>query len=161
VLSSSQDLNYIELDKKIILNSLILSNGKSLGFRETDYQISIVNNKTRITWINSWAVGGIENVELNETIFLWYSYYPSGQDGQDGSFVSSEYPGVNLFKFFYMETDKECEVIINGNIKNKVTPVVVNNTPRKGVFLISADINDVYIVNNNSSSLILYYITAK
>jgi hypothetical protein len=61
----------------------------------------------------------------------------------------------------YIEADKECEILINQTIRNILKPVVVNNTAKKGVFLISADINDVYIVNNNDTSIIVYYVTAK
>jgi hypothetical protein len=160
VLSSSQDLQYVEIDKKIISNSLILSNGKALGFRGEDYEISIIGNKTRITWINEWAIGGNQPVETDETIFLWYSYYPSQQDDSNNG-SQDDYPGINLFKFLYIEADKECEVVINGTIRNKIKSVVVNNAPKKGVFLISANINDVYVVNSNNSSLILYFITSK
>jgi hypothetical protein len=157
-LTTSQSLTYIEIDKKIILDSLILSNGKALGFRNTDYQLSIVGNKTRITWINSWASEGIEAVEEDETIFLWYSYYTTEQPPTE---PPPPLPESGLFKFFYIEANKECEVVINQTIRNTVKPMVVNNTSKKGVFLTSTDINDVYVVNNNSTSLIIYYITAK
>jgi hypothetical protein len=57
--------------------------------------------------------------------------------------------------------DKECQIIINGTVTNTIKPVVVNNVAKKGVFLTSTNINDVYIVNNNTTSLIVYYVTAK
>jgi len=160
VLMVNQDLVYIEIDKKIIIDSLILSNGKALGFRNNDYEITFVGNKTRITWINSWAVGGDEAVEIDESVYMWYAYYASEQNG--GTPPSpNPFPGIELFKFLYIEADKECEVLINQTIRNTVKPVVVNNVAKKGVFLISADINDVYVVNNNSTILIVYYVTAK
>lgn len=160
-LTTQQNLNYIEIDKKIIIDSLILSNGKALAFRGNDYEISFVNNKTRITWINSWASGGAEALELDELIFLWYAYYTTDQGDSSSSSISTEYPGIELFKFLYVEVNKECEIIINQTIRNILKTVVVNNTAKKGVFLISADINDVHIVNNNDTSLIVYYVTAK
>jgi hypothetical protein len=156
-LTTTQDLVYIEIDKKIITDSLILSNGMALGHRNVDYQITFIGSKTRITWINDWAVGGDRAVELDETIFLSYAYYTTEQDPS----FPTPHPGVALFKFFYIEADKECEILINQTIRNILKPVVVNNTAKKGMFLISADINDVYIVNNNDTSIIVYYVTAK
>lgn len=158
-LTTQQNLAYIEIDKKIIINSLILSNGKALGFLGKDYEVSFIGNKTRITWINSWAQNGVEALELNEIVFAWYAYYTTDQN--ESSLISTEYPGIDLFKFLYIETNKECEVLINQTIRNTIKPVVVNNVAKKGVFLISANINDVYIINNNDTSLILYYVTAK
>lgn len=157
-LTIPQNLTYIEIDKKIIIDSLIISNGRVLGFRNVDYQITFVGNKTRITWINSWAAGGDQALESDETIFLWYAYYVSEQESSSSS---TSYPGIELFKFLYVEVDKECEIIINGTIRNTIKPVVVNNVAKKGVFLTSTNINDVYIVNNNTTSLIVYYVTAK
>lgn len=156
-LTIAQDLNYIEIDKKIITDSLILSNSMALGHRNVDYQISFVGSKTRITWINDWAIGGIQALEMDEIIFLSYAYYATEQDPP----FPPPYPGVSLFKFLYIEADKECEILINQTIRNTLKPVVVNSIAKKGVFLISADINDVYIVNNNATSLIVYYVTAK
>jgi hypothetical protein len=158
-LTTSQSLQYIEVDRKIIIDSLILSNGKALGFRNIDFQITFVGNKTRITWIDEWAAGGNQGLELDETIFLWYAYNSSEQGSSSTS--SNSYPGIDLFKFLYVEVDKECQIIINGTVTNTIKPVVVNNVAKKGVFLISTDINDVYIVNNNTTSLIVYYVTAK
>ena len=157
-LTIPQNLTYIEIDKKIIIDSLIISNGRVLGFRNVDYQITFVGNKTRITWINSWTAGGDQALESDETIFLWYAYYVSEQESSSSS---TSYPGIELFKFLYVEVDKECEIIINGTIRNTIKPVVVNNVAKKGVFLTSTNINDVYIVNNNTTSLIVYYVTAK
>lgn len=156
-LTTLQDLSYIEIDKKIITDSLILSNSMALGHRNVDYQITFVGSKTRITWINEWAIGGTQPVESDETIFLSYAYYVTEQDPP----FPPPYPGVTLFKFLYIEADKECEILINQTIRNVLKPVVVNNTAKKGMFLISADINDVYIVNNNDTSIIVYYVTAK
>ena len=156
-LTIAQDLVYIEIDKKIITDSLILSNSMALGHRNVDYQITFVGSKTRITWINDWAVGGLEAVELDETMFLSYAYYITEQDPP----FPPPYPGVTLFKFLYIEADKECEILINQTIRNILKPVVANNTAKKGMFLISADINDVYIVNNNDTSIVVYYVTAK
>lgn len=159
MLTTQQNLEYIEIDKKIIIDSLILSNGKVLGFRNVDFEVIFVGNKTKITWINTWATGGNQALELDETIFLWYAYNSSDQGSSSSS--SDSYPGIDLFKFLYVEVDKECEIIINGTIRNTIKPVVVNNVAKKGVFLISTNINDVYIVNNNTTSLIVYYVTAK
>jgi len=159
-LTLAQNLVYIEIDKKIILDSLILTNDRVLGLRDVDYQITFVGNKTRITWINSWGNGGEQALELDEKIFLWYAYYATEQESSSSS-SSTSYPGIDLFKFLYVEVDKECEIIINETIRNTIKPVVVNNVTKKGIFLTSTNINDVYIVNNNSTSLIVYYVTAK
>jgi hypothetical protein len=156
VLASAQDLNYIEINKKIIPNSIILANGKVLGVKDDDYELQIVGTTTKIIWTNDWAIGGSQANEIGETISIWYSYYEGEQ-----TIDPDPYAGVTLFKFFYMEADKECEVIINGTIRNIVKPVVINGVPKKGVLLISADINDVIVVNDNDSSLIVYFITAK
>lgn len=160
-LTIQQNLQYIEIDKKIIIDSLILSNGKALGFKNVDFQVTFVGNKTRITWTDTWATGGNQALELDETVFLWYAYNSTDQESSFPSPSSNPYPGIDLFKFLYIEVDKECEIIINGTIRNTIKPVVVNNTAKKGVFLISTNINDVYIVNNNTTSLIVYYVTAK
>ena len=156
VLSNAQDLNYIEIDKKIIPSSIILANGKILGIKDDDYEVDIIGTTTKITWTNDWATGGNQQNEVGETISIWYSYYEVDQETDP-----DPYAGVNLFKFFYMEADKECEVIINGTIRNIVKPVVINGVPKKGILLISADVNDVNVVNHNDSSLIVYFVTAK
>lgn len=155
-LSNPQDLNYIVINKKIIPDSLILANGKLLGIKDDDFELEIIGTTTKITWTNDWATTGSQPVQNGETILLWYSYYETDQDP-----IPDPYAGVTLFKFLYLETDKECEIIINGTIRNIIKPVVINGSAKKGVFLISADINDVNVVNHNNSSLIIYFITAK
>jgi hypothetical protein len=39
-----------------------------------DFTTSVVDGKTRITWVNTFAIGGVEAVEIGETIYLSYNY---------------------------------------------------------------------------------------
>lgn len=160
-LTTQQDLVYIEICKIILVDSLILANGRLLGHRNDDYEISFIDGKTRITWTNTWAQGGDLALELDEKISLWYSYNPLQQENSEQSAENAQAEEVSLYRFVYMEVDKECDVIINGTIKNTVKPILINNIAKKGVFLMSSEINNVYIVNNNSTNLIVYFITAK
>lgn len=160
-LTTQQSLSYIEIDKIILIDSLILSNGRVLGLRNEDYQITFEEGKTRITWINTWTYGQTEGVELDEKISVWYSYNPLQQENNQNLMQNTQDEGVALYKFIYMEVDRECDVIINGTIKNTIKPILINNIAKKGVFLMSCDINNVYIVNNNQKNLIVYYITSK
>lgn len=160
-LTTQQDLNYIEVDRIVLVDSLIVANGRLLGHRNVDYEITFADGKTRITWINSWAQGGDEAIELDEKVFLWYSYNPFEQENSEQSAENAQAEGAVLYRFLYMEVDKECDVIINGTIRNTVKPILINNIAKKGVFLLSSEINNVYVVNNNSTNLIVYFITAK
>lgn len=158
---NNSDLEYIEIDKKIIPSTLMLANGRLLGHVGVDYNVQILDSKTRITWTGSFANGGDEAVDLGETIYLFYAYYNEAQDGAGGGEPTPIIDNTDLYKFLYVETDKECEVIINGSVRHTIKPIVVNKTPKKGYFLTSTDINDVYIVNKNSSNIVVYFITSK
>jgi hypothetical protein len=39
-----------------------------------DFSLSVVAGKTVITWINTFAIGGIEEVAIGETAYISYSY---------------------------------------------------------------------------------------
>jgi hypothetical protein len=159
---NTNDLDYIEINKKMIPSTLILANGRVLAHAGVDYEIQVIGTKTRITWIGSFAQGGDEAIENGETIFLFFSYYTEAQiNAQNIQDPTISYDNSNLYKFIYVETDKECEVIINGLVRHTVKPVVVNKVAKNGYFLTSADIDNVYIVNKNNSNIIVYYITSK
>ena len=64
-------------------------------------------------------------------------------------------------KFIYLESDKECDIIVNGTTESTLKPVVINDTSKKGVFIKSTDLETVSITNNGAADLKVYYITAK
>jgi len=157
-ISVDQDLDYITLSHKVVSGTLILANGRLLAHEGIDFQVEVLASTTKITWIGSFARAGAEALQLGETIFAFYNYSTTGATTTVTPLPADN---TNLYKFLYVETDKECEIIINGTIRQKIKPPVVNKVAKKGYYLASTDIDNVYISNTNNSSIIIYFITSK
>lgn len=157
IISADQDLDYITLNHRISPDTLLIANGRLLAHVDVDFTVELLATTTKITWIGSFARGGDEALQLGESIFAFYSY----SSGTSTPVTPVPVDNTNLYKFFYIETDKECDIIINGTVRHKIKPVVVNKVAKKGYFLSSTDIDNVYVSNANSSSIIVYFITSK
>lgn len=77
-LTQASDLIYIDLENIALTDSIIVSVDRLLLHEDEDYSVDLnggVGGKTRITWLNSMAVGGDEALELLEdTVRVKYQY---------------------------------------------------------------------------------------
>lgn len=64
-------------------------------------------------------------------------------------------------KLIYLETDGECDIIVNGVTESSIKPIVIEDTTKNGIFLKSTDIETVSITNNGAADIKIYYITVK
>jgi hypothetical protein len=75
VLSQSDISNgYINLSNQAIDKSIRLYVGRLAGFEGEDYQLSVVDSVTRITFIGSFASGGVEALTEGDKVKVAYSY---------------------------------------------------------------------------------------
>jgi hypothetical protein len=165
-LSSSQDLEFINLSRKVIPNTLILSIGRILAFEGQDFDIEVFQNSSRITWKNDLVQGEALSLDLGDIINVFYNYTDS--DSVSPEFLNSElffpFHGENsndFYKFIYIEADKQCDIAINGIIQTTIRPFVINGTARNGFFMKSANINDVHVINRNDEPISIYFLTGK
>lgn len=69
---------YIDLPTKIVENSLISHSGRLALIEEFDYNLELVNNKTRIVFAGPSAAGGSQALEAGsdpDTLHFKYEYY--------------------------------------------------------------------------------------
>lgn len=75
VLSATDITNgYIELSNEAIDKSVRFYVGRLSGFEGEDYELSVVNGVTRITFIGSFASGGAEEMEQGDKVKVAYSF---------------------------------------------------------------------------------------
>lgn len=65
---------YVDCDHEANIHSLDIHVEAMKAHRLRDFTTSIVDGKTRITWVNTFAIGGVEELEMNEVIYISYSY---------------------------------------------------------------------------------------
>ena len=71
----AQNLSYIELDEVAVENSLVVSVDRLNLQLGDDYIVSVVNNKTRLTWANEYAAGSQQGVVAGDNIYITYYAY--------------------------------------------------------------------------------------
>ena len=64
-------------------------------------------------------------------------------------------------KLIYLETDGECDIIVNGITETALKPLIIDDQSVNGMYLRSSAIETVSITNNGASDIKIYYITAK
>lgn len=75
VLSATDISNgYIDLANEAISKSVRFYVGRLAGFEGEDYELSVVNDVTRITFIGSFASGGAEQMEQGDKVKVAYSF---------------------------------------------------------------------------------------
>lgn len=66
-------LTHVDLETEALTNSLVVFVGRLAVHKDIDYTVSVVNQKTRLTFINDFAAEGIEGVEAGDFIFVTYA----------------------------------------------------------------------------------------
>lgn len=67
------ELTFVDLDRQYI--KLMSCSVDRMAVHEgEDYTVSVVGGKTRLTWINSLAVGGLEAIETGDKVFFVGAY---------------------------------------------------------------------------------------
>lgn len=61
------------------------------------------------------------------------------------------FSGSDIKKLVYIESNKLCNLTINGTINHSVKPLVINNSTLPGVFLNSSDITSLVIANPSAT----------
>jgi predicted nucleic acid-binding Zn-ribbon protein len=70
-----QELSFIELEREVVANSLVVCVNRLSVHKDEDYTVSVVGGKTRLTWINSFAnPDGEEKIEEGDNIFVTFYY---------------------------------------------------------------------------------------
>ena len=144
----------------------MLSIGRLMAFAGQDFDVQVEDNRTKITWKNSLAQGGVESLEQGDIINFSYNYINSiSSDSVDflnsELFIPSEESGIDFFKFVYIEADKKCDVAINGIVQTTINPFLINGVMKNGFFLKTTQINDVIIINKNDEPVNVYFIAGK
>lgn len=67
-----QDLTYVDLEYKVIPNSIVASIDRLMIYLNDDFEVSVVNNVTRITWIGPLHSLGDEKMELGDILKVNY-----------------------------------------------------------------------------------------
>lgn len=165
-LTTNDDLDHIYIPKKIVPNTLMLSIGRLMAFAGQDFDVQVEDSRTKITWKNSLAQGGVESLEQGDIINFSYNYINSASsDSVDflnsELFIPSEESNVDFFKFVYIEADKKCDVAINGIVQTTINPFLINGVMKNGFFLKTTQINDVIIINKNDDPVNVYFIAGK
>jgi hypothetical protein len=71
--SNGVGTSYVELSHTAIEHSIVVSIDRMSVHAGDDYSVSVVGGKTRITWINSIAVGGSEEIGSGDNVFVTYA----------------------------------------------------------------------------------------
>lgn len=72
-IQSQQDLNYVDLQYKAIPNSIVASIDRLMIYLNDDFEVSVVNNVTRITWIGPLHfTTGDEKIGLGDILKVNY-----------------------------------------------------------------------------------------
>jgi ethanolamine utilization microcompartment shell protein EutS len=74
LVASSTEQQYVDCVHIAVDASLSVHVDPMKAHITRDFTTSIVDGKTRITWVNTFAIGGIEEVAIGETIYLSYNY---------------------------------------------------------------------------------------
>jgi hypothetical protein len=67
-----QQLSFIDLQLKAAVDSLIVCVDRLNLQLSDDYTVSVVNGKTRLTWVNDYAIGAVQGVEADDVIYVTY-----------------------------------------------------------------------------------------
>jgi hypothetical protein len=71
----STELSYIDLEREVVANSLVVCVNRLSVHKDEDYTVSVVGGKTRLTWVNSFAnPDGEEKIEEGDNIFVTFYY---------------------------------------------------------------------------------------
>lgn len=71
----STELSYVELEREVVANSLVVFVNRLGAHKDEDYTVSVVGGKTRLTWINSFAnPSGQEAIESGDEVFVTFYY---------------------------------------------------------------------------------------
>lgn len=159
-IKTEEDRQSITIPQKIVPKSLILSIDRLLAFAGSDFNIEVTENGTVITWINSLAVGGEEQVEIGDVINVFYNY---------ADFLSAEELNSNLYtevlnqeyKLVYLESDSKCKVMVNNIMEGDLYPVIVNGVKNPAYFLKSTKVDDIKIINENDYEIKVFLMLAK
>jgi len=64
-------------------------------------------------------------------------------------------------KLIYLESTKECDIVLNGTTEDTINPLVVGTSIFNGVYLKSSSIETVSVINNGLEDLKIYYVTVR
>ena len=67
-----QDLTYVDLEYKAVPNTIIASIDRLMIYLNDDFEVSVVNNVTRITWIGPLHSLGDEKMGLGDILKVNY-----------------------------------------------------------------------------------------
>jgi hypothetical protein len=74
LIASVTEQTYVDCDHLAVAASLNVHIDGMKAHVIRDFTVSEVDGKTRITWANTFAIGGIEEVEIGETAYISYNY---------------------------------------------------------------------------------------
>lgn len=72
--ASSTQQQYVNCDHTVVEDSLNVHVDGMKAHVIRDFTLSVVDEKTRITWVNTFAIGGVEEVAIGETVYISYNY---------------------------------------------------------------------------------------
>jgi hypothetical protein len=73
-MSSASQMEYVELSQEAIEKSMVVCVGHLMLHRNFHYTVSVEGGKTKITFINDFASGGVEEMDSTDIVFVKYAY---------------------------------------------------------------------------------------
>lgn len=70
----STQLGYVDLAHVVDVNSLVVAVGPLMMHITDDFTTSTVSSKTRLTFVNDFASGGVEAMAANDVVYVTYQY---------------------------------------------------------------------------------------
>ena len=60
-------------------------------------------------------------------------------------------------QLIYLESDKKCDITINGTLASNIEPFIVNDSVTPGVFLLKSTVYSLEVTNNSTDSASLFF----
>jgi hypothetical protein len=160
-ITTEDDRQSITIPRRIIPKSLILSVNRVLAFSDSDFEIKVEENKTVITWINSFAVDGEQEIEIGDTINVFYNYTEFISAEELNSDLYFEKPTEDDYRLLYLEASGRCKVVVNNIVEGDIYPVIVNGVKNPAYFLKSTKVEDIKIINENDEDVQVFVMIAR
>ena len=151
----------ITISRRVIPKSLIVSVNRVLAFSDSDFEIKVEENKTVITWINSFAVDGEQEIEIGDTINVFYNYTEFISAEELNSDLYFEKPTEDDYRLLYLEANGRCKVVVNNIVEGDIYPVIVNGVKNPAYFLKSTKVEDIKIINENDEDVQVFVMIAR
>lgn len=159
-ITTEDDRQSITIPRRVIPKSLILSINRVLAFSDTDFEIEVKETETVITWINSFAIDGEQEVEIGDTINVFYNYteFISAQELNSDLYFER---ATEDYRLLYLEASGRCKVVVNNIVEGDIYPVIVNGVKNPAYFLKSTKIDDIKIINENDEDVQVFVMIAR